>query len=346
MDAGATGPGTLTDGEHEDGSPAGHPVPGAPAVTEPGAATGTEPGAATGTGEHTTLGPAAYRALYEHSPDGVLFTSPDGGILAANPAACAILGMTEADICRLGRLGLADPDDPRWEVLLAVRQREGRARGVARMRRGDGSLFEAEMSAEIFTDEAGELRTCTIVRDVSERVAMEENLRALTARLQEMSLTDELTGLRNRRAAMTLGAQLIEVADRQRQELQVLFVDVDKLKALNDSLGHGAGDAALRAVAQALSSVFRRSDLVARIGGDEFLAVTLGLRQEDRAGLERRIRGFLSVAEVARSVGQPVQVSFGWVTRPAGGSVTLEELMARADEAMYEARGTRRAGGR
>lgn len=283
------------------------------------------------------LGPVDYEALYVHGPEGVLFTSPDGPVLAANPAACAILGMTEEEICRAGRPGLADPDDPRWDALVALRDRHGHATGVARMRRGDGSFAEMEMSARVFTDDAGRQRTCTVLHDVTERVALEERLQAMAARLHELSMTDELTGLRNRRAAMTLGAQLVDLADRQRQQVQILFVDVDGLKARNDTFGHAAGDSALRAVATALAAAFRRSDVVARIGGDEFLVVAMGVDALDRAALEHRLRRSLAGTDGTVAGGR-VQVSLGWVTRPVGDPTPFETWVSRADHAMYSSR--------
>ena len=131
------------------------------------------------------LGPAAYRALYENSPDGVLFTVPDGRVLAANPAACQILGRTEAEICSLGRQGLADLTDERWPRILAERDGAGHASGIARMLRADGTPIEVEMSARIFNSAAGEERTCTIIRDVTDRVLMELELRRSRQRLAE-----------------------------------------------------------------------------------------------------------------------------------------------------------------
>ena len=74
------------------------------------------------------LGPEAYQATYEFGPDGVLFTAPYGRVLAANGAACEILGRTEAEICSLGRQGLADHTDERWKPLLAERERTGQVR--------------------------------------------------------------------------------------------------------------------------------------------------------------------------------------------------------------------------
>lgn len=127
----------------------------------------------------------AYRALYDFGPDGVLFTSPDGRVLAANPAACEILRRTEEEICALGRQGLADPSDDRWDRLLAERARAGQAHGVARMIRGDGSAVEIEMSARLFNEASGAPRSCTVIRDVTERVQMERELERSRARLAE-----------------------------------------------------------------------------------------------------------------------------------------------------------------
>jgi PAS domain S-box-containing protein len=131
------------------------------------------------------LGPEAYRALYENSPDGVLFTVPDGTVLSANPAACQILGRSEAEICALGRQGMADGTDERWGPMLAERERAGQARGVARIIRGDGIPIEVEISARIFREADGAERGCTILRDVTDRVRMERELRESRERLAE-----------------------------------------------------------------------------------------------------------------------------------------------------------------
>ena len=127
----------------------------------------------------------AYRALYENNPDGVLFTVPDGRILAANPAACRILGRSETEIRRIGRQGLADETDERWNAMLADRGRTGHVEGVGRMVCGDGRLIEVEIGAQVFRDAAGAERACIILRDVTERVGMENALRASEARLAE-----------------------------------------------------------------------------------------------------------------------------------------------------------------
>ena len=191
-----------------------------------------------GSGADAPLGAADYRAIYDNSLDGVLFTSPDGRILSANPAACEILGRSEREICTLGRQQLMDHDDDRWRTMLAERARTGRVRGVARMIRGDGAKIEVEMSARIFRDGAGQERSCTIIRDVTDRIRIERELVELSDRLRTLVVTDELTGLHNRRGFITIAPQVLEIASRQGAGVAVLFVDIDNMKSINDRYGH------------------------------------------------------------------------------------------------------------
>jgi diguanylate cyclase (GGDEF)-like protein/PAS domain S-box-containing protein len=285
--------------------------------------------------ESEVLGPEAYRAIYENSPDGVLFTAPDGRVLAANPAACEILGATEAEICQLGRQGMADQTDERWSSMLAERARTGRVHGVARMVRGDGTVIEVEMSAKVFAAGNGEKRTCTIVRDVTERVALERQLVELNQRLHELTLTDELTGLRNRRGFVLVGSQLLELADRESSTTDLLFIDIDNMKDLNDSHGHAAGDAALREVGRTLSGIVRRADVAARLGGDEFVMLAVGLDEPHRGLIAERIRADLGAARTVAAVGRGVEVSVGWARRAPGEPKLIEDLLAEADRIMY-----------
>ena len=133
------------------------------------------------------LSDSRYRQLFEHSLDGVLQTRPDGSVLAANAAACRIFGMTEAELCARGRAGLADASDPRLAALLASRAEHGAAQGELRMRRADGSLFEAEVTSVTFTGPAGETLSSIMLRDVTLRRLSEAQLRLLEAAVAELN---------------------------------------------------------------------------------------------------------------------------------------------------------------
>ena len=123
---------------------------------------------------------------FEHSLDIILITRPDGTVDAANPAACAAFGMSEAQIKALGRGGLIDAGDPRLPELLAQREATGSARGELSFIRADGSRFHGEISSRVFEDEHGVRRNVMMVRDVGARYEAESALRASEARYRDL----------------------------------------------------------------------------------------------------------------------------------------------------------------
>ncbi len=273
----------------------------------------------------------ALRVMYELNPEGVVFThAEEGRVLAANPAACAILGMTEEEILRRGRDGIWDPDDARWVLGYEIAHRTGQVTGSARVRRGDGAVIEVEVNAHHFMGGDGLKWGCLIFRDVTTQVDAEARVAELTLRLEQLSVGDELTGLTNRRGLASAAGELLALADQQGSEVQVLFVDVRALSDLNERLGHEAGDAALQAVARALRVTFRRTDVVSRIGGTLFAVVALDLHEHQREGVEKRIMEHLTNVETVRYVGDDIDVRLGWTTRPPGDDTALEELIGRS----------------
>ncbi len=132
------------------------------------------------------LSEARYRALFEHSLDLILLTSPDGSVQSANPAACRAFGMSEAQICATGRDGLVDRADPNLARLLAQREATGYACGELTMIRADGTRFAAEVSSTIYRDGEGVARSGMFIRDLSERKAAEAALKASNTRLADL----------------------------------------------------------------------------------------------------------------------------------------------------------------
>jgi diguanylate cyclase (GGDEF)-like protein/PAS domain S-box-containing protein len=285
----------------------------------------------------TAQGPEAeaLAALWRFSADGVIVRGPDGGVVAANPAICEMVGLDEVTLVEVGWAGLVDDGDDRWPALLGVPGEADTLQGPARLRRGDGTLVEVHVSTGAWRGHDGTVRLCTLVRDLSAQLAMERELEDMAEELRQLALTDELTGLRNRRGFLAVGAHMLEVADRHVSAVQLLYLDVDNMKYLNDTLGHAAGDAGLRAVAGALNRVLRHADVVSRIGGDEFVALILGLEEDGRFVVERRIDGYLRAAPTVAAVGRAVEVSIGWAARLPFGPSTVEDLLAEADRAMY-----------
>ena len=128
-----------------------------------------------------------YQKLFDNALDGVLQTRPGGEVLAANAAACAMLGLREDEIVRAGRLGILDLDDPRLPALLDTRQRLGRAHGQIRMRRGDGTLFEVELTSTLYRDHAGQWLSSIVFRDITERLRWEQQLQVQVDLLENLA---------------------------------------------------------------------------------------------------------------------------------------------------------------
>jgi diguanylate cyclase (GGDEF)-like protein len=176
-----------------------------------------------------------------------------------------------------------------------------------------------------------------ISRLVDRRTPSARQAKALNdvlASISTLAFRDELTGLLNRRGFMRLGAQILAMAEREGGHPILFYADVDHLKRVNDSGGHRAGDALLIRASAALKATFRDTDVLGRLSGDEFAALTVS----DGAGGERSVLNRLRRTLARMNAGEPrypVSLSMGVATFDPAAPATLDELIARADGGMY-----------
>jgi diguanylate cyclase (GGDEF)-like protein len=154
--------------------------------------------------------------------------------------------------------------------------------------------------------------------------------------LGDLALLDELTGLHNRRGFVTLATQDFAVARREKKHLLVAFGDLDGLKGINDTLGHAEGDSALRDVAGILRRTFRDSDLVARIGGDEYAVLVRHADQDSVDVLRQRLHDQLTDFNRRAKRRYRISISLGFAHRAAASVPSVESLLRRADRALYQ----------
>ncbi|HEV3474283.1 MAG TPA: EAL domain-containing protein, partial [Actinomycetota bacterium] len=274
-----------------------------------------------------------FRSLVQNSSDVYSVVSADGTIQYQSPAVERVFGHPAARVVGRNVDRLVHGDDaPRLRsVLVEAAAAPGAVLNVeVRWRHGDGSWRNAEIVVTNLQDDPAVRGMVLNVRDVSERKRLEEEL-------QHRALHDPLTDLANRSLFRESAGRSMARASREGKSVAVLFLDVDEFKHVNDSLGHGAGDRMLQAIAERLRSSIRAYDVAARLGGDEF-GVLLE-EADERVAKAVADRVMKSMERPILLVGHQmtVGVSLGIaVSEPEHTDV--DELLRNADAAMYMAK--------
>jgi two-component system cell cycle response regulator len=155
-------------------------------------------------------------------------------------------------------------------------------------------------------------------------------------KMQSLYLQDGLTGLYNRRGFITLSLQQLKMAHRLKGDIFLLFLDLDNLKSINDTLGHPEGDRALIAVADILQKTFRRSDVIGRIGGDEFAVLAMEASESSTNRLVNRFEENLEAYNSKRNSHHKLSLSMGLARYDPERTGSIDELLLQADRLMYE----------
>ena len=160
--------------------------------------------------------------------------------------------------------------------------------------------------------------------------------------LLSLSLIDELTGLYNRRGFMDLGEQYLKLARRAAHGVALFYLDLDRFKTINDTLGHHVGDRVLLKLSDILTAVFRSSDIIARMGGDEFAVLAVEATEDGAVLLLSRLRKRIDEFNQTRREPYQLALSIGMARHDGDGRIRLDDLLAQADAAMYEEKDSRR----
>ena len=158
----------------------------------------------------------------------------------------------------------------------------------------------------------------------------------LVVELRKLSLSDDLTDLLNRRGFMRVAKHQLKVANRSKREMLLLYMDFDHLKQINDALSHRDGDRALIEVANLLKQTFRESDIIARIGGDEFVVLTIEAGKDSEEVLRHRLQEELDTHNAKGQQPFKLSISVGAAHYDPERPCSIEELLHRADTSMYE----------
>jgi diguanylate cyclase (GGDEF)-like protein/PAS domain S-box-containing protein len=285
---------------------------------------------------------AHFRAVVENAAEGILTVMPDGTVGSFNAAAEAMFGWNAAEIVGLPVATIVSPDRhdslgqflERHHVIgeVAVHRREVETTGVRR----DGTLFPMVVSTSAITVEGAPPTISGIIRDLSDQKRFE-------AQLSHQVLHDPLTGLPNRVMLIDRLEQALARVRRRERMFAVLFVDLDRFKTVNDTLGHTVGDQLLVEAAARIQSAVRETDTVARLGGDEFVVLCEDIEGVHQAAdFAERIIASLQAPFRFGTDESRVSASIG-MALSAEGTEDADVILANADIAMYRAKGNGRS---
>ncbi len=279
----------------------------------------------------TTEAKEEMEMVFNTNPDAAVITRlSDGHIVYANEGFRVLSGFTRDETVGRSIQDIRvwkDPEDRR-QMVNQLREKGFVENYESEFGKKDGTLFSGLLSARIISLQ-GVPHMISVTRDISERKKLEEKIHAA-------SLTDELTGLYNRRGFFTLAQQQFRITERTKKGMLLFFVDLDRMKQINDTLGHQEGDKALVDLATILKEVFRESDIIGRMGGDEFAILAIDTTDETREALKARLQDTLDHYNAPGGRRYTLSLSAGIAHYDPATPSTLDELLARADISMYE----------
>jgi diguanylate cyclase (GGDEF)-like protein/PAS domain S-box-containing protein len=292
-----------------------------------------------------------YKDLLSHLPVGVYRTTPEGKIIAANPALVRMLGYeSEAELRHVDVKDLYVQSRDRDVHLKKLEKRQVTS-GDFMLRRKDGRTIWGRDYPRAITDKNGKIVFCDgILVDIGIQIKSDKSLKAtmgklassqrereaMILKLKEASITDELTGLYNRRGFFTIAREYIRLAARRKTKMFLLYLDMDGLKQINDTFGHHMGDQALLQLTAFLKQTFRSSDVKGRMGGDEFAVFPI---DSSLAGVETalaRLQKAFDDFNAASDKPFRMSISAGMAYFDPEHPATIEDLLMRADKLMYE----------
>ncbi|MFO7942994.1 MAG: PAS domain S-box protein [Anaerolineales bacterium] len=271
-------------------------------------------------------------SILKAAPDAIVTLDADHCVVEWNPGASELFGYTTEEA--VGKL--VDDLIARGDVLeeaqrITAQVQEGHelpARETVRYRK-DGTPVEVILAGSPIIVDGELIGAIGVYTDISDRVQMEKALRA-------MALRDDLTNLYNRRGFNVLAEQHLKFAQREKRRMFILYGDVDNLKDINDNFGHLQGDRALVDISNTLENSFRKSDIIARIGGDEFVVLGLETETTSPEKLINRMKDQLNQMNNRDQRGYELAISFGWSIYDPESPSSLEEILTLADKAMYK----------
>lgn len=265
-------------------------------------------------------------------PAWVFYKDKENRFIRVNKTFADVMGMSKEQLAGASCFALYPKEqaDDFWkDDLEVISSGKPKVKIVETVTLADG-LHWVQTEKIPFRDERGRIiGIIGFASDITERKIMEDEIRSL-------AITDELTGLSNRRGFFGRVEDALKFAQRRNDACMLLVADLDGLKWINDNLGHSTGDEAIVEAANILRSVFRKSDIIARLGGDEFAVFTLGAGTRHARTMKERLDAEIERHNALDGRRYALSMSYGMAFANSGDAVRVAEMMSRADRLMYE----------
>ncbi|MCX7857218.1 MAG: PAS domain S-box protein [Deltaproteobacteria bacterium] len=271
-----------------------------------------------------------FRSIFESSRDAIYITSFNGNFIDVNQAFCEMFGEKKEDVLKKSAKEAYISEEDKVKLKTAIKKAGFVKDFEIKLKKANGEIIDCLLTVTGVKDLTGRIvQYHGIVRDITEKKRAEEKIRY-------MAFHDMLTGLPNRTLFSDRLSMAIGHAQRTREMIGVMMLDVDRFKDINDVYGHDFGDLVLKEIADRLRNIVRRTDTIARMGGDEFMGIFTDIRKmEDLETIGKKIlNGFVSPIFV-KDKSFKLTVSMGFSLYPLHGN-DLDSLLRRADYAMYE----------
>lgn len=280
-----------------------------------------------------------YRDLFDYSQGMICIHDLEGVLLTINPAMLNSLKYFNEEMVGMNlRDFLPVEHRPRVDTYLREVGSKGISNGFLTVETKYGKEVVWRYHNILVSEPGKEPYVLGHAQDVTELLEAQKQLRNL-------SLTDELTGLYNRRGFLTMAEQQLKLERHEKtaRGVTLMFADMDGLKQINDLHGHEAGSEAIVALSKIINSALRGSDLVARWGGDEFVILTIGSKDDDAEIMLERITDRIAQHNAGSDKPYQLACSIGLAPIPLDRSLTFESIIAEADKAMYTEKQRRKA---
>ena len=270
-----------------------------------------------------------YKTIFNNLPDIYYETDLDGKIIIINPSITKYTGYKPEECIDKNITLLFTGNKYKSIFIKTLLEKESISNYEIQLTDKQGKIHHSLISANIIKDSNGNITKITgLIKDICD-------LKAKTEELYQFATYDELTGVYNRRVGMEFLKQELKKMRRVKTFLSICFIDINDLKIVNDNFGHDAGDNLILAIVEDIKSAMRESDILSRIGGDEFLLIFPGCKLDEVKSIWRRVQKSIKERNKRSDNEYIISASYGFAETNSENILYIDELIQIADKKMY-----------